>query len=146
MNKDEFLGTVTGAVNQFATNKENHEDLVSCLSLITAEAIRNTGLTHSIYLFNNLISNSAAMEGTYVLDHELNELLFCAFRYALGRKTYITSTVCELIIKYKFEISHNELKLMIREIEHALHSDNAGQQCDIDSWKKVSFELKNLIQ
>lgn len=75
---------------------------------------------------------------------ELMTLLFYAFRYALGRKTYAASDVANFLCKYKkdLDLSHYIQSSICREIKDALMTNTAGMECDKDAWNKVlvSFE------
>lgn len=74
----------------------------------------------------------------------LSDLIICSFRYALGRKTYITSSISDLLIKCKSQLNEQDRKLIIREIEEAIRNDRAGMQCDVVSWKKCALELRKI--
>jgi len=65
-------------------------------------------------------------------------VLVCAFRYALGRRTYVVSTLVEEILN-NWELLDNHTKnLMKREIvEHKELFGNLGMSCDEDEWKKI---------
>ncbi len=74
---------------------------------------------------------------------EIDTLIFCSFRYALGRSTYIVSEVVNLIIKYQNALAVNTIQLMQKEILAAFHDDAIGMECDEESWKRVleTFEV-----
>jgi hypothetical protein len=65
------------------------------------------------------------------------EILICAFRYALGRRTYITSTVSDVIRGAWPHLSPGDRALIQREIRQAIDQGRAGMECDIKSWQKV---------
>lgn len=77
--------------------------------------------------------------------HDLNTFYFCAFRYALGRMTYIVSDVTKLLIKATKDgvLDAANRDLMTREIRRALDTDNAGMPCDQVEWKKLLKVLEN---
>ena len=75
---------------------------------------------------------------------DLNTLYFCAFRYALGRLTYIVSTVTDLLIKATKDGTLDEVNrdLMTREIKRALGAGKAGMPCDQREWQRLLNVLK----
>lgn len=73
--------------------------------------------------------------------NELNTLLICSFRYALGRTTYVVSEVVDIIIRHKKELRTSVKLLMIREIKWALDHNQAGLQCDRQQWERLLNEL-----
>lgn len=66
-----------------------------------------------------------------------SEIIFYAFRYALGRMTYAVSTVAEFIINNLEDLDETDKNLIVKEIKEAIDEGNAGMQCDIDQWLKV---------
>lgn len=75
---------------------------------------------------------------------DLNTLYFCAFRYALGRMTYIVSTVTDILIRAAEDGTLDEMNrdLMAREIKRALDADKAGMLSDQVEWQKLLKVLK----
>ncbi len=73
------------------------------------------------------------------------EILFYAFRYALGRMTYAVSTVSGELINNWHRISDHTKELIIDEINKAIKSDNAGAKCDVVRWKSVLL-LENAVK
>lgn len=73
--------------------------------------------------------------------NELNTLLICSFRYALGRMTYIVSDIVDIIIHHKKDLQPNAKELMIREIKWALDHNQAGMRCDREEWERLLNEL-----
>lgn len=74
---------------------------------------------------------------------ELNDLMVCAFRYALGRRTYIAHTISELLVKYKDKLTDSSRMNIIRDIDRALVSGDFGMTIDKEAWIKLKEELKN---
>lgn len=72
------------------------------------------------------------------------DILFYAFRYALGRMTYAVSTVGEEIIHQKGlgNLSPKCCNLMMEEIAQAKKEKRLGMKCDADVWEKVYKTLK----
>lgn len=69
----------------------------------------------------------------------------CAFRYALGRMTYVVDSVASEIERQVSEISSKTLSRMSREIDEAISGKNAGMDMDVDRWLKCrAFMLAEL--
>jgi hypothetical protein len=72
---------------------------------------------------------------------ELDDLIFLSFRYALGRSTYVTHLVADLISKYKECLYSNTINSICNEIIIANGRDNIGDAVDRDIWLKLLGEL-----
>ncbi len=72
-----------------------------------------------------------------LFQSDFNDLAICAFRYALGRKTYITSTISYLLAQNKDGLTKSTRAVICRDILRAIKTENAGHQCDIESWQKL---------
>lgn len=74
---------------------------------------------------------------------EYNDLAFCAFRYALGRMTYITKTVSDILIKMnqKGLLTYWTKEQMIKELEDAIENNKAGMNIDKQYWQALLTEL-----
>tara|TARA_R110000803_G_scaffold154466_1_gene219250 strand:+ start:684 stop:905 length:222 start_codon:yes stop_codon:yes gene_type:complete len=65
------------------------------------------------------------------------DILFYAFRYALGRRTHAVSTVCEFIIK-NWDAIHPFTQDMIKsEITTAIEDDSIGMEMDKNEWERI---------
>ena len=64
-------------------------------------------------------------------------ILLCAFRYALGRRTYVVGCVTECLQKHWHELSKGDRSLIIREIGEAIERGQAGDVCDVLQWKAL---------
>lgn len=64
-------------------------------------------------------------------------LLICAFRYALGRRTYVSSMLCEAITHAWPDLEVGHKLLFQREIRDAIERDMAGDACDVAGWQKL---------
>jgi hypothetical protein len=68
-------------------------------------------------------------------DHTI---LICAFRYALGRRTYVVGVIVEEIHRLWNSLSENDCELIVREIlEHKKKFGNLGHECDEKEWMSV---------
>jgi|JTFP01.1.fsa_nt_gb hypothetical protein len=69
-------------------------------------------------------------------DDEL--VLFCAFRYALGRRTYVVSAIVEIILENWEKFSPERQEQFKKEIlEHKKLCGDLGDACDEDSWNRI---------
>jgi len=65
------------------------------------------------------------------------DILFYAFRYALGRKTYAVATVVEEMTSNWTELPLRHRVKMQEEIRTAIKEERAGAQMDIQEWQKI---------
>lgn len=71
-------------------------------------------------------------------------ILFCAFRYALGRKSYVISSVVDAIHKNWSQISIGEKRQFAEEIlEYKIKFGNLGMQCDEREWMSIVDRYDN---
>lgn len=63
------------------------------------------------------------------INYELQDIVLCALRYAIGRKTYVTSEVCEFIMKHPNLIDYRVKRVMLRDLEDL---DRYYKKDDID--------------
>lgn len=72
------------------------------------------------------------------LDDDLFTIIICAIRYALGRRTYMSSLVCGYAKQYIKQIPTKDLYVISRDIrEHGSRSFGAeayGDECDLKTW------------
>ncbi len=69
------------------------------------------------------------------LKHQ--DLLLCSFRYALGRRTAMVSTVVEYLIEdWGWLKPWAQLKVQ-REIEEAFERGGGGDRCDVVEWQRI---------
>lgn len=64
-------------------------------------------------------------------------ILFMAFRYALGRATYVVSEVVETIIEQWNFLSNQFKELVIKEIKQELSSNDTMMGMDVREWTKI---------
>lgn len=69
-------------------------------------------------------------------DKEL--IYLCAFRYALGRKTYIVSVITDWLKLHSNELCKQAKLNMIKEINNPLRG-SLGDNCDKTKW----FQLRD---
>ncbi len=89
----------------------------------------------------------------------LDFLWLCAFRYCLGRMSYVVGEFCDLLPNYWNLISHSVRNTILYELEQAIKEDEKdrsinndviikklplGMEYDRISWLKLFTKLKNL--
>lgn len=75
-----------------------------------------------------------------IKNNELADLLFCTFRYAIGRQTYVVEIACRLISKYQEALDANTKNKLIQELGVALAS-GALSQIDSPMWAELHAHL-----
>ena len=68
------------------------------------------------------------MKNKYIVNEDV---LLSAFRYALGRQTYIVNFIVKNILNNWNDISDKLKNLMKREIQEAIDTNEAGMDCDV---------------
>ena len=72
---------------------------------------------------------------------EFNLLAFSAFRYALGRQTYIVRDTVELLARQRDHLTDSRRSLMVREIQEAVDAGRAGGRGDARMWLRLKEKL-----
>lgn len=62
-------------------------------------------------------------------------IVFAAFRYALGRSTYIVSDVTDCIQRNASALPALDRAVMVREVRQAIADGRAGMPLDIAAWE-----------
>lgn len=78
---------------------------------------------------------------------ELWTMLLSTVRYSMGRSSYIVSTTCDLVRKYRHHLNQHQVVQIRREIEEALRSAEdrwcrLGMECDHREWWKLVGDLR----
>lgn len=66
-----------------------------------------------------------------------DEIIFMAFRYALGRMTYVVGDMVQFLIENWHTINEDYKKLIQDEIKEAIEKDRAGMQMDVEQWQRI---------
>lgn len=66
-----------------------------------------------------------------------DHLILCAFRYALGRCTYVVSEVAEHIMEHWDDINPHFQHLIKSEIKDAIEHGTAGMAMDVEVWQNL---------
>ena len=64
-------------------------------------------------------------------------ILIAAFRYALGRCSYMPSVVAGVITQCWADLTEHDQRLITREITEAIERKHAGMDCDVATWRRV---------
>ncbi len=72
-----------------------------------------------------------------VNDREIETLMVCAFRYAIGRKTYIVNTIADILIEHKDKLGDGARLGIVRDIHRDIAIENVGMECDKREWLRV---------
>ena len=73
------------------------------------------------------------------LDEDIT--LGCAFRYALGRMTYVVDSVANEIERHAETMERKTRLRIIREIQEALDEKKAGMDMDAKRWNECKYVL-----
>lgn len=77
----------------------------------------------------------------------LKDMIISALRYALGRRTYITSETAEFIKRYPELIDERVKSVMLRDLEEYFQKRESfkfDDECDYNTWKSLYNWLKGL--
>jgi hypothetical protein len=77
-----------------------------------------------------------------IQQSDQEQILHCAFRYALGRMTYIVGFVADAVIHAWPELSEQMRAMIVREIEEAISSGRGGMAMDQRQWQRVLDRAK----
>lgn len=76
----------------------------------------------------------------YIDFNDCNQdiLLFCAFRYALGRQTYVVGAIADIIKANWDHMPQSRRNLFRKEIEEAIEKGYAGSiNIDVPEWLSI---------
>ena len=76
----------------------------------------------------------------YIDFNDCNQdiLLFCAFRYALGRQTYVVGTIADIIKANWDHMPQSRRNMFRKEIEEAIENGHAGSvNIDVPEWLSI---------
>jgi len=75
-------------------------------------------------------------------DEQFRDMLIYAFRYALGRATFASKDMSEIIWRNRDGLSNADRDLFCREIRDAIERDHAGHECDKKAWAGLLADLE----
>ena len=77
--------------------------------------------------------------------YEFQDIVICALRYALGRKTYITDSVAEFIKEYPEIINERVKTVMSRDLNEYIDRRRvfcSDDECDYQTWLSLKEWLE----
>ena len=74
-----------------------------------------------------------------MLSDAESQIYFCAFRYCLGRKTYVVSNYCEEASRKIRKITDHFLLLLEKELSEAIHEDDE-QRAKNEQYKTLGYD------
>ena len=78
---------------------------------------------------------------------DLKDMIMCALRYSLGRRTYITGLTADFIRRYPELIDERVKSVMLRDLEEYFQKRESfkfDDECDYNTWKSLYNWLKGL--
>jgi hypothetical protein len=66
-----------------------------------------------------------------------NLMVLAAFRYCLGRRTYIVSDCVEWLLEWWDDIDETTQEFIVKEIQDAIAREAAGDECDVRCWHTI---------
>lgn len=72
-----------------------------------------------------------------IRESEQEEILHYAFRYALGRQTYVVGFIADAVIHAWPEMTAEQRAMICREIRQAMAAGRAGSDIDVADWQRV---------
>lgn len=84
---------------------------------------------------------------TIELSPDLELMLNCAMRYAMGRRTYIVGTFCNYVKSIMPELSLVTLERMEQDYgDFAKFGNSWGDDCDREEWTQFKMKLDEEIK
>ncbi len=84
---------------------------------------------------------------TIELSDNLELILNCAMRYAMGRGTYIVGTFCDYVKSIMMDLSLITLERMEQDLDNfAKYGNSWGDECDREKWMQFKTDLDETIK
>lgn len=82
------------------------------------------------------------------IDCDLETIFLCAIRYAMGRRTYMPSLVCDYLRPLLPNLSDYFLKLALQEYEFRdkMYEGDYGDTCDYQTWIGFKREVEREVE
>lgn len=139
---------------QMKPTQDNHL-LISAISE-TVDQIKRVAIDMKtqVYIdkFTSTSHNVSDINNVNVTIDDFNSLAICAFRYAFGRRTYITKEVADIINAHLNDLDNRTLAAILMDFDRAHESEAVGldhvfgDDCDRDEWIKLENKLRILHQ
>ena len=87
------------------------------------------------------------------ITRDLKDILICALRYALGRKTYITSLVADYIMEHQELIDERVKNVMLNDLNNYFRcrkgtitrfGKSTDDNCDYNKWLQLKKWLEEI--
>ena len=78
---------------------------------------------------------------------DFKDMIMCALRYALGRRTYITDETAEFIRKYPELIDERVQAVMLKDLDEYFQKREfykSDDECDYNTWKDLYKWLERI--
>ena len=78
---------------------------------------------------------------------DLQDMIMCALRYSLGRRTYITGLTADFIMRYPELIDERVKRVMLRDLEEYFKKRefcDIDDECDFNTWKSLYNWLERI--
>lgn len=76
-------------------------------------------------------------------DHDFQTIIICAFRYCLGRTTYVTDEMANILQDNISKLTDNTKAVIIKDIQYSAENNRLGMNCDRVVWLKLLEIMKN---
>jgi len=73
-----------------------------------------------------------------------DDLTICAFRYCLGRKTYVVGQMCNHLRDNWGKLCGSYQTLIMKEIHDAIQKERCGMEQDCDAWRCLLNDLHEM--
>lgn len=89
------------------------------------------------------------MQSPQLTQEDIDTLTVCAFRYALGRRTYIVGDVARITAQMRSKVSPEVRDIIVRDLKEAIDRDDyardqgrtddlpLGMDCDREEWVRL---------
>lgn len=106
------------------------------LDVVVADGIELTDAARKFIFAVNEMMTKPVITSTTPNGYDI--ILMCAFRYALGRKTYVVDYVTKAIHSYWPEMRESTKSIFVKEItEHQEKFGNLGHDIDKQQWLSI---------
>lgn len=106
------------------------------LDVVIADGVTLTEAARQFIFAVNNIMHMPVKPNSAPMGYDI--ILFCAFRYALGRRTYVVDYVTKAIHAYWLDMQESDKSIIVKEIiEHYERFGNLGHDIDKEQWMSI---------